>query len=444
MEHKIFLPLIPVTLIVLCLLCAGCTFPGPAANATPPVQETSSAGTTTPLPSTSGAADVSGMKIVADGNNQFGKDLYTQLDKDPANTGKNLFYSPYSISSVFAIVGEGAKGTTATEIRSVFSFPENITAQREGFAGIDAGLNAQDPRYSLSMANALWAEETYPFLPSYTKTAESYYGANTTNLDFINQPDASRVTINTWVAEKTNDKIQDLLPQGSINSLTRLVVTNAIYFKGTWVNAFDKNKTTDADFYVTPVKTVQVPMMQRTDASAVFPYAETDTVQVLEMPYAHTNGDELSMVIILPKENNLTAAAELLDPKTLTAIENSSVSQQVNVYLPRFSLETEYDLTGTLADMGMPTAFTDNADFSGMDGSHDLSISEVVHKAYIDVNEEGTEAAAATATAIKATGFIPEDQPPVFNADHPFIFLIEDKDTNTILFTGRVTNPVAG
>jgi serpin B len=387
--------------------------------------------------------ETSGIAAVAEGNNRYASDLYAQLDRDPANAGINIFFSPYSISSALAIVDEGARGTTAKEIQSVFSFPENITVQREGFAGIDAGLNAQDSRYSLSTANALWAEKTYPFLPAYTNTAECYYDANTTNLDFINQPEASRVTINTWVAKKTNDKIQDLLPQGSVTPNTRLVVTNAIYFKGTWVNAFDKNKTELADFSVTPTRTVQVPMMQRTDSRAVFPYAETDAAQVLEMPYAHGSGNEISMVIILPKGNNLTAAAELLNPEALAAVDNTSVSRQVKVYIPRFTLETEYDLTDTLADMGMPTAFTGNADFSGMDGSHDLSISDVVHKAYIDVNEEGTEAAAATGAMMSATAFMPEDQTPVFNADHPFIFLIEDTTTNTVLFTGRVTNPVA-
>jgi len=435
MTPRFFCLAITLALVALCILSAGCTGTGPANNDTAPAALTPIAGNTTGNTSVPAESSLA----VAAGNNRFAADLSTQLDKDPANAGKNIFFSPYSISSALAIVDEGAQGKTAGEIRAVFSFPENVTVQREGFSGIDAGLNAQDSRYSLSTANALWAEKTYPFLPAYTDTAERYYGANTTNLDFVGQPEASRSTINQWVEQKTNDKIQDLLPPGSIDSSTRLVITNAIYFKGTWVREFDKNNTAPADFSVTPTKTVQVPMMQRTDRNAIYPYAETSSVQLLEMPYAHGSGNELAMVVILPKDNNLTAAAELLDPQVRAAVENTTVSRQVKVYIPRFTLETEYDLTGTLATMGMPTAFSGNADFSGMDGSGNLSISSVVHKAYIDVNEEGTEAAAATGVVMVESAI--GGPTPVFDANHPFLFLIEDKETGTVLFAGRVVNP---
>ena len=295
--------------------------------------------------------------------------------------------------------------------------------------------------YELSIANALWAEETYPFLEDYINTAETYYSANTTNLDFINQPEESRVTINDWVAGKTNNKIEDLIPEGMIDSMTRLVITNAIYFKGTWVLQFDKNMTTEADFTTPSGETVTVEMMQRTDDDAIYGYSETDDLQVLEMPYENESGKKLSMIVLLPKENDLKAAEDVLTEDKFKEITGSIESQQVKVYFPKFKLETEYQLSDTLSEMGMPVAFTGSADFSGMDGTTGLSISDVVHKAYVEVNEEGTEAAAATAVVMRLTAVAGEDITPVFVADHPFIFMIQDDETGNILFIGRISNP---
>ncbi len=329
-----------------------------------------------------------------------------------------------------------------TRYGSVLHVPENDTLRREGFAGINAGLNSGDANYTLRTANALWAEETYPFLPEYIETAERYYAANATNLDFITSPDESRETINRWVEAQTEDKIRDLLPVGSITPLTRLVITNAIYFKGTWTLQFDENETEDAGFHVSENETVRVPMMQRTGEDAVYPYTETDTLQVLAMPYANENGRELSMFVMLPKDGNLTAAEKALDPENLLELRRSLESQRVDVYFPKFTLETEYSLPGTLAAMGMPTAFTGAADFSGMDGTNNLFVSEVVHKAFVDVNEEGTEAAAATGVVVGGTA-VREDETPVFRADHPFVFLIQEEETGTILFMGRVVRPEA-
>jgi serpin B len=292
----------------------------------------------------------------------------------------------------------------------------------------------------------LWAEKTYAFLPGYVSTAETYYDAPVTNLDFITSPEDSRITINDWVEDRTEQKIQDLLPPGSIDASTRLVITNAVYFKGTWVKQFDAGETHEADFVITPgvpsmATTTRVPMMQRTDPDAEFGYAETDLFQALQMPYAHESGKQLSMLVLLPKDTTLAAVEESLDSLDLSSLRDSFSTGRVDVYFPKFRLETTYSLTGTLADMGMPTAFTDAADFSGMDGTSDLSISDVVHKAFVDVNEEGTEAAAATGVIIGATGFLPADPIPVFRADHPFLFLIVDDETGTILFMGRVINP---
>ena len=376
---------------------------------------------------------------VVQANNRFALDLYSRMVNDPGQAGENIFFSPWSISSALAITCEGARGRTADEIRGVFYFPDNTTVMRHGFAGIIAGINHGSSAYTLRTANALWAEQTYPFLPEYISTAHQYYSAETTNLDFINKPDESRVTINRWVEEQTEEKIRDLLPAGSIDPLTRLVITNAIYFRGTWVKQFDPGKTTDQDFRTGSGVVIQVPMMQRTDEDAIYGYAETGFLQVLSMPYESDGGKELSMLVILPKGEDLTAVERSLDAAALSELQQSLTSRQVMVYFPKFTMKTKYSLPGTLSAMGMPTAFSSSADFSGMDGTRNLFIGDVIHQAYVEVNEEGTEAAAATGVVMKLTSA--GERAPVFRADHPFIFLIQDHETGNILFMGRITNP---
>lgn len=417
------------SVVVIATVLAGCTGVQDAASPEP----TPPAGEDIP--------EAGGNDSVAAGNNRFAFDLYQQLRNDPAYAEENLFFSPYSISSALAITYEGARGRTADEIRAVFHLPSDAAVRREGFRAIDAGINSEDSGYTLRTANALWAEKTYAFLPDYIETAREYYGANVTNLDFTTQPEASRITINRWVEERTNDLIKDLLPEGSISPLTRLVITNAIYFKGTWVKQFDENKTVDAEFRKGPGESVSVQMMQRTDEEAIYGYAETDTLQVLDMPYAHESGTGLSMLVILP--DDIGAAEESLDAQKIDDLRQSLTERRVNVYFPKFSLEETYPLAGTLAAMGMPTAFTDAADLSGMDGTQNLFVSSVVHKAFVDVNEEGTEAAAATGVIINMKTSLEGDETPTFRADHPFIFAILDNDTGTILFMGRVVDPVS-
>ncbi|MDK2890325.1 MAG: serpin [Methanoculleus sp.] len=430
MNRRITGLLLLAGLIALGCTAAGCTdMPTTSGQSAPPT------GQETPGPAAEGAGNISA------GNNRFAADLYRQLASDPDYAGQNLFFSPYSISSALAITYEGARGTTADEIQSVLHLPQNESLRRSGFAGLDAVLNRGDANYTLRTANALWAQEAYPFLPEYIETAGRWYSANATNLDFASNPEGSRQTINRWVEERTEDKIRDLLPAGSINPLTRLVITNAIYFKGTWVEQFDANETTEEEFRVAPNETVQVEMMQRTDEDAIYGYTETDTLQVLEMPYAHGNGTELSMLVLLPREDNLTAAEEALDAETVAGLRESLVRERVRVFFPKFTLETEYRLPRALAAMGMPTAFSDDADFSGMDGTEMLFVSEVVHKAFVDVNEEGTEAAAATGVVVNLKAAPGGDTTPVFRADHPFVFLIVEEDSGTILFMGRVANP---
>ncbi|WOX57175.1 serpin family protein [Methanoculleus receptaculi] len=374
-----------------------------------------------------------GAVSVAAGNNLFAFDLYRHLAADPAYAGENLFFSPYSIASALAITCEGARGTTADEIESVLHLPTNETLRREGFADLNAALNSGSGNCTLRTANALWAEKTHSLLPDYIETAARWYGANATNLNFAENPEGSRETINRWVEEKTEDRIRDLLPPGSIDPLTRLVITNAIYFKGAWAQQFDPARTTEEEFRVSPNETVAVPMMH---GNAVYPYTETGTLQVLEMPYASGDGTELAMLVLLPKGDSLTAAEEVLDAERLAGLRESLASQNVRVFFPKFTLDASYGLTPALAAMGMPTAFTGgDADLSGMDGTRDLFVTGIFHKAFVDVNEEGTEAAAATGVAA-GLGVT-----PVFRADHPFVFLITEKDSGTILFAGRVVNP---
>ena len=379
---------------------------------------------------------------VVDANNRFALDLYKKLSQDPGFNEKSLFFSPFSISTAFAIAYEGARGSTADEIQSVFHFPKDDGIRREEFAELISGINNGDADYTLSTANALWAEMTYPFLPEYISTAERYYSARVTNLDFKNNTEASRITINSWVEDLTNNRIQDLIPSGALDQSTRLVITNAVYFKGTWEKQFDETQTKQDFFTVSPGTTASVQMMQRTDPDATFNYAEADLFQALEMPYAHESGKQLSMLVILPKGNNLAAVESSLNTLDLSDLRDLLTPERVNVFFPKFRLDTTYNLPGTLAAMGMPTAFTDAADFSGMDGTHTLCISDVIHKAFIDVNEEGTEAAAATAIEMRATGAISRPVPiPVFRADHPFLFLIVDDETGSVLFIGRLMNP---
>jgi serpin B len=380
-------------------------------------------------------------RVVVEANNRFALDLYKNLIREPDNAKSNLFFSPFSISSALAITYEGARGGTADEIRSVFHFPLGDAARRQGFREIFAGIN-QPGGYILSTANALWAEKTYRFLTGYVEEAQRDYSANATGLDFAGMPDASRMIINQWVADRTNQKIQDLLPAGSIDSLTRLVITNAVYFKGTWMKQFDRNKTKAGDFRVSPGETVQVQMMEMADRGSMFGYNETGSLQALELPYEAGNGRALSMLVILPKDDDLAAVGDTLDPQHLSDLTGSLRYQRVNVYLPRFTLKTRYSLSGTLETMGIHSAFDPgSADFSGMDGTRNLSITGIYHQAFVDVNEEGTEAAAATAVVVGLATARQEPPVPEFRADHPFIFLIRDDETGAILFLGRVTSP---
>ncbi|HEX3002326.1 MAG TPA: serpin family protein, partial [Methanoregula sp.] len=304
-----------VFLIITALIVAGCTGPG----ASPAPSSGENAGIT-PSPSANATGTPGNAGPVAEANNRFAFDLYPVLSVSPENTNKNLFCSPFSLSTSLAIAGEGATGKTADEILSVLHLSKDPVTRRTGFAGLNTEINSASADYTIRTANALWAEKTYVFIPSFTGTARQYYSAETTNLDFEAAPDESRSTINKWVEEKTGKKIRDLLPQGSINPLTRLVITNAIYFKGTWARQFDANLTRDADFTTSSGKVAKVRMMQDRGEDAKYWYAEIADLQYIELPYFQESGKPLSMVVLLPKGNDLRPAEAALSESTLSAL----------------------------------------------------------------------------------------------------------------------------
>lgn len=375
-----------------------------------------------------------GVNAVVNANTQFTFDLYSRFKEESKD--ENIFFSPYSISIALTMTYEGARGKTAEEMQAVLHIPEDADVRRPNFARLINEINKKDKMYKLSTANALWAQKDYKFLEEYTNTVERYYGGKLNNLDFVAETEKSRRIINAWVEEQTNDKIKDLIPQGALDPYTRLVLTNAIYFKGTWVKQFNEKDTREEDFRIGSGQTVKVQMMRLTGEDAKFNYAETDEIQILEMDY---DGENLSMLILLPKGNTLDDLEEGISPDKLSGWRKMLNERRVDVYLPKFEFETKYFLVKTLKKMGMPTAFTSSADFSGIDGTTSFFINNVIHQAFVEVNEEGTEAAAATGIVVGITSVGPRI--PVFRADHPFIFIIQQNDTGNILFFGRVSDP---
>jgi serpin B len=375
------------------------------------------------------------MSAVVDGNNRFATGLYARL-KD--KTSGNLFFSPYSISTALAMTYAGAAGETQKQMAEVLHITVPESELHQAMARLRENLLADKKKgYQLRVANRLWGQKGYEFLPEFLQTTRKDYGAELGVLDFAQATETARREINGWVEKQTEHKIKDLLPPGTLDAMTRLVLTNAIYFKGNWQEQFEKDATEDAPFHVSADKDVVVPMMHQTER---FGYRAADALQVLEMPYAK---GELSMIVLLPKETEgLPRLEKKLTQANLQEWTQGLRRQKVIVYLPRFKMTSQFGLTDTLQAMGMRLAFEPGkADFSGMSRSEELFISAVIHKAFVDVNEEGTEAAAATGVAIAATAAPLQEEPPVFRADRPFVFLIRDNRTGSIVFMGRVTNP---
>jgi len=374
-------------------------------------------------------------RLVA-GNTAFGMDLYGQLKEEQGN----LFLSPFSISTALGMCAAGARGKTLDEMVKVLHLPADA---HSGFGAVIKSLNeesdAKKRGFVLSTANALWAQKGYPWKAEYKKFVATDYSAGLFDLDFISAAEASRGTINAWVEKETNQKIKNLLPQGTVTSDTRLVLTNAIYFKGDWTDPFKKEQTKDLPFTTADGKKTDAPLMHRVGG---YLYAENDGFQVLDMPYT---GRRVSMTVVLPRKADGLAAVEkdLTAEKFAATLKTLRFEKQVHVHLPRFKVEKSFMLNQPLQALGMKAAFR-GADFSGMHtGGEQLDISAVVHKAFVDVNEEGTEAAAATGIVVGTTSVAPPPQPKYFKADHPFLFFIRDNKTGSVLFMGRLENPKA-
>ena len=374
--------------------------------------------------------------LVSD-NTAFALDLYQQLrTKD-----SNLFYSPYSMSLALAMTYAGAAGETERQMAETLHFGLPQSRLHPAFNSLalelaERGRGAQGKDgegFRLNIVNATWGQKDYEFLDSFLDVLAEDYGAGLRLVDFIGAPEKSRVTINDWVSQQTEDRIKDLIPQGLINELTRLVLTNAIYFNAAWASPFSENATSDGVFKLLDGGEVTVPMMRQTES---FGYAEGDGYQAVELPY---DGNELSMVILLPEAGRFGNFEASLDSARLDEVLGALNYRQVDLTMPKFEFETELGLKVTLSDMGMPLAFTPDADFSGMTGHRELFITEVVHKAFVSVDEAGTEAAAATAVIVGLTA-VPVS-PVVVNIDRPFIFLIRDIETGAVLFLGRILNP---
>ncbi len=370
---------------------------------------------------------------VVEGNTSFAFDLYKHL-KDAEG---NLFFSPYSISTALAMTYAGARGKTEKQMAGALHFTLDQKRLHPAFACLEAQFNAAQGNrdIELNVANALWVQKDYVFLKEFLDLTAKNYGAAPNHVDFKRACEAARKEINAWVEQKTKNKIKDLIKRGVLAPLTRLVLTNAVYFKGNWGSQFNKSHTKEGLFRPATGKSVKAPLMTQTQE---FRYTESDSLQILELPYV---GDDLSMIVLLPgKIDGLAQLEADLNPENLNAWMGLLRKREVVVFLPKFKMTSQLSLAETLASMGMPDAFGANADFSGMDGTKTLYISDVIHKAFVDVNEEGTEAAAATAVVMRLTSALPTPL-PVFRADHPFVFLIRDKHSGSILFLGRIVDP---
>ncbi len=375
------------------------------------------------------------MDKLVEGNSTFAWNLYQILKQ----TDSNVFYSPYSISEALAMTYAGANGDTAKQMADTLQFLLAQDKLHPAFNNLDLllkqrgqGAEGKDGKgFRLNVVNAIWGQKDYKFLQTFLDVLAQNYGAGLRLLDFKNKPEDSRIIINKWVSEQTENRINDLIPQGAIDPLTRLVLTNAIYFNAAWQTQFNKDNTSSGTFYMLNGNTTTAQMMHLTHS---FGYAEGENYQAVELPYS---GGELSMVVLLPASGSFNEFQSSLNASLVNDIINNLQHTEVVLTMPKFEFESSFSLKDILTEMGMPVAFDPNkADFSGMDGNKDLYITDVIHKAFVSVDEAGTEAAAATAVIVGATA-MPVNQVTV-NIDRPFIFLIRDIQTGAILFVGRV------
>jgi serpin B len=378
------------------------------------------------------------LALLIEGNSAFAFELYQALrEKDG-----NLFYSPHSISLALAMTYAGARGDTENQMGDALRFLLPQDRLHAAFNSLDLELASRgegaegkdDEGFRLHIINAIWGQKDYKFLSTYLDMLAENYGAGLRILDFMKEPEQSRMTINDWVSEQTEERIKDLIPQGAIDELTRLVLTNAIYFNAAWQYPFDEDATSEGDFFLLNGDKVTVPMMRQT---ASFGYTVEDGYQALELPY---DGRELSMVILMPEQGKFASFEASLSRQLVDSIIQKIGYRQVALSIPKFEYKSSFGLKQPLTTLGMEDAFIpEAADFSGMDGRRDLFIQDVLHKAFVSVDEAGTEAAAATAVIVGTTSMPPE--PIEVKIDRPFIYLIRDIKTGTVLFVGRVLNP---
>jgi serpin B len=378
-----------------------------------------------------------GMEILSDGNNTFAFDLYHTLKE---NSG-NLFYSPYSISSALAMTYAGARGETEKQMADTLHFTLPQDRLHPAFNSLSQALASRGQEseiqnkkgFILRNVNALWGRQDYKFVPAFLKLLDENYGAGLKTLNFAQEPEESRLTINNCVSEQTEDRIKDLIPSGSIDGMTRLILTNAIYFKANWLFQFNDSLTGNGQFNLLDGGKVTVPMMNQTE---YFAYTKGSGYQAVELPY---QGRQLSMVIMLPDKGKFDTFEDSLEYARLQKITGNLKGEEVSLTMPKFAFTSDFRLKPTLSDMGMPDAFSGNADFSGITEEENIWIGDIFHKAFVAVDENGTEAAAATAVIMPGAA---PGEPLKFTMDRPFIFLIRDIETNTILFMGRVLNPL--
>lgn len=371
------------------------------------------------------------VRSVVASSNTFALELFDVIREEEGN----IFLSPYSIATALAMTYAGAAGSTATEMAEVLRIQLSAEDAHPAFGDLVESLDrgSESGNYELSVANALWPQTGYTFLESYLSIPKDHYDAMLEELDYAGATEAARLRINAWVEEKTKEKIKGLLHEGDLDAATSLVLTNAIYFKGFWASQFNPEHTRTRPFTLIGGTEVLVPMMYQ---KAPFKYASLEQLKVLEMPY---QGDDLSMIILLPDETDGIGKLEgQLSDESLARWTGAMREIRLEVMFPKFSMSSRFDLSEVLSGMGMPSAFTPGADFSKMTGARGLYIDKVIHQAFVDVDEKGTEAAAATAVIMTKSASINR-----FVANHPFLLLIRDNVTGSILFMGRVTDPTA-
>jgi serpin B len=369
---------------------------------------------------------------IVDANNKFALDFYSHAKEND----KNVFFSPLSIMTAFAIVYEGANDTTADEMQKVFGFPIEEQKRKKEFQSILKGFEDNNliptSEYMLYMANALWIADHFEPKKEYINTAQTYYDSTVEKVDFVSDQGAN--TINDWVKKQTQNKINEIIKPEDTNELTALVITNTIYFKGDWVVPFKSYKTQQKDFHINENENVKVEMMHM--GKPLLNYVETDLLQMIQLPY---KGDKVSMLVLLPKDmDGLDTLEKELTVENLTLWRNGLEEKMTGIYLPKFTTNTEYDLKEKLSQMGIHIAFDSNdADFSGISDRH-IFIGKAIHKAFVNVDEKGTEAAAATAAMAEFSS----GPSHMFRADHPFVYIIQDDTNGNILFIGKVVNPL--